>query len=83
MNHSEHLIDGYGPTWYAGHNVVDGIYNPLDVGSNIYYSLTTLFTANSWMVIDLQSVFCVEAVKIWPRMISDPNSKCASKLDNP
>ena len=53
MNHSAHLIDGYGPTWYAGHNVVDGTYNPLDVGSNKYYSLTTLYAVNPWMVIDL------------------------------
>ena len=69
--------------WYGGHKAVDGIYNPTDIpGQDQFYSMVTLLHQTvQWMIIDLESIFCVEAVKIWPRGVyGDPSSKFPSYL---
>ena len=84
VTNSEEYVDHvYGPGWYGGYKAVDGIYNPMDIpGKTRFYSMVTLLNqALQWMIIDLESKFCVEAVKIWPRgVFNDPSSMSSSYL---
>ena len=54
---------------YAGQKAVDGVYDPAEIGEDIWFSVTTLLAPDPWIVIDLESAHCVEGVKIWPRTL--------------
>ena len=63
MNHSRQYSS------YGSHFAVDGIYDPLEIRESVWYSMFVLYgqSGEPWMVIDLESTFCIEAVKLWPR----------------
>ena len=69
VNTSAVLIDSRGQDHYGGYRVVDGVYLPTVSQSNPSYfdSMTVLNLPGAWLVVDLEAVFCVEGVKIWPR----------------
>ena len=75
-DNSQVYVDGNGPGWYAAHKAVDGIYDPGEIGQNQYYSLVALLPATdaAWLSIDLEVVFCVEAVKIYTQRLEGKSS---------
>ena len=68
VNHSIHYTPPADET-YAGQKAVDGVYDPAEIGEDVWFSVTALLAPNPWMVIDLESAHCIEAVKIWPRTL--------------
>ena len=67
--HSTHYEHTPADETYAGQKVVDGVYDPAEIGEGVHFSVTTLLAPNPWIVIDLESAHCVEGVKIWPRTL--------------
>ena len=83
-DNSQVYVDDNGPGWYAAHKAVDGIYDPGEIGQNQYYSLVALLPATdaAWLSIDLEEVYCVEAVKIYTQRLEGKISSCLPSAAN-
>lgn len=66
-NNSIEYVDHYGAGFYGAQKAVDGIYDPRD-GEDEYQSLVVLEPPSPWLVIDLESDYCVEAVRMFTRL---------------
>ena len=83
-DNSQEYEDDHGPGWYAAHKAVDGIYDPEEIGQNQYYSVVALLPATeaAWLSIDLEEVYCVEAVRIYTQRLEGKVSSCLSSAVN-